>query len=64
MKATTEISKAFSQDRIWSTFRPRSYAGWKRCEEEAKRRAEEEAAAARKAEQDLWFEATTDPDLR
>ena len=41
MTTTQRISKEFSEDTILSKMRPVSYAGWKRREAEAKRRAEE-----------------------
>ena len=41
MTTTQRISKEFSEDAILSKMRPVSYAGWKRCQAEAKRRGEE-----------------------
>lgn len=39
MTTTQRISKEFSEDQILSKMRPVSYAGWKRREAEAKKRA-------------------------
>lgn len=41
MTTTQRISKEFSEDQILSKMRPVSYAGWKRCQAEAKLRAED-----------------------